>query len=59
MHGAQSPSYVALAMGLSHEHAQGCIRISLSVETTLEEIDAFFANLRLFHETVENNLARH
>jgi cysteine desulfurase len=48
MHGAQSPSYVAMAMGLDHRQAQGCIRISLSQETTATEIHAFLESLRVF-----------
>ena len=39
--GARKPSYVALAHGLSYEHAKSCIRLSLSIETTEQEIDAF------------------
>lgn len=54
MHGAQSPSYVATAMGLSHELAQGCIRVSLSVETAPEELEAFFTSFRLFYEAAAN-----
>lgn len=40
-YGASKPSYVALAHGLSYEHAKNCIRLSLSVESTEQEIDFF------------------
>jgi len=57
MHGAQRPSYVATAMGLSHELAQGCIRVSLSVETTQAELEAFLAAFCVFHEAAGNAAA--
>jgi cysteine sulfinate desulfinase/cysteine desulfurase-like protein len=44
-HGAQQPSHVLLAMGLSHADAQCCIRISLSVETTRSEIESLLQEL--------------
>jgi cysteine desulfurase len=44
-HGAQSPSYVAQAMGLDHAAAQQCIRVSLSEETTAQDIEAFLTQL--------------
>ena len=37
--GALDPSHVLLAIGLPHEIAHGSLRITLSEETTLEEID--------------------
>ena len=40
-HGANKPSHVVLAMGLSHDHADCCIRVSLSVETTPRDVEAF------------------
>ncbi len=40
-HGANKPSHVMLAMGLSHAHADCCIRVSLSVETTPRDAEAF------------------
>lgn len=46
-YGAQKPSYVALAQGLSYDEAKCCIRISLSVESTLQEIEGF---LQVFGE---------
>ncbi len=56
-HGAQSPSYVATAMGLSHELAQGCIRVSLSVENTQAELETFFSIFRVFHESMGQTAA--
>ena len=40
-YGARTPSYVALAHGLSYEHAKSCIRLSLSIESTEQEVDLF------------------
>lgn len=40
-YGARKPSYVVLAHGLNYDQAKSCIRISLSRESTPEEIDAF------------------
>ena len=37
--GALNPSHVLLAIGLPHEIAHGSLRITLSEETTMEEID--------------------
>ena len=37
--GALNPSHVLLAIGLPHEIAHGSLRITLSEETTIEEID--------------------
>ena len=47
-HGAQTPSYVARAMGLDYVQAQQCVRISLSTETSLEEIALFLNKLKNF-----------
>lgn len=38
-HGAKKPSHVAQAMGLSHEEAQQCIRVSLAFDTNPTELD--------------------
>jgi cysteine desulfurase len=46
-YGARKPSYVALAQGLSYDDARCCLRISLSLETTLDEIEGF---LQVFGE---------
>jgi cysteine desulfurase len=40
-YGARKPSYVALAHGLPYEQAKSCIRMSLSVESTEQEVDLF------------------
>ncbi len=40
-YGARKPSYVALAHGLSYEQAKSCVRISLSVESSGQEVDRF------------------
>lgn len=40
-YGARKPSYVALAHGLSYEQAKSCIRLSLSIESTEQEVDLF------------------
>ena len=37
--GSLDPSHVLLAIGLPHEIAHGSLRITLSEETTLEDID--------------------
>ena len=37
--GSLDPSHVLLAIGVSHEHANGSVRLSLSDENTLEEAD--------------------
>ena len=37
--GSLDPSHVLLAIGVSHEHANGSIRLSLSDENTMEEAD--------------------
>ena len=51
--GSLDPSHVLLAIGLPHEIAHGSLRLTLSEETTKEEIDftieqlkAIVANLR-------------
>ncbi len=38
-HGAKRPSHVAQAMGLVHEDAQQCIRVSLAFDTKPAELD--------------------
>jgi len=40
-YGTPKPSYVALAHGLSYEQAKSCIRLSLSIESTEQEVDVF------------------
>lgn len=43
--GSLDPSHVLLALGLSHETAHGSLRISMSDETTEEEIGVFLREL--------------
>ena len=43
--GSLDPSHVLLAIGLPHEIAHGSMRVSLSGENTMEEVDAFLAEL--------------
>lgn len=44
--GSLDPSHVLLAIGLPHEIAHGSVRITLSTETTKEEIDYVIDNLK-------------
>jgi cysteine desulfurase len=37
--GASRPSHVALAHGLSYDQARSCVRFSLSIESTDEEVE--------------------
>lgn len=48
-YGARRPSHVAMAHGLTYEQAKSCIRLSLSIESTQEEVNSF---LRKFSELV-------
>jgi len=48
--GSLDPSHVLLAIGLPHERAHGSLRLTLSEETTKEEIDYTVAKIK---ETVE------
>lgn len=40
-YGARKPSYVALAQGLTYDDAKGCVRLSLSIESTEQEVGDF------------------
>lgn len=51
---AQKPSYVALAHGLSYDHAKSCIRVSLSIESSAQEVDRF---LKVLGELVNASVA--
>ncbi len=53
-YGARKPSYVALAHGLSYEQAKSCVRISLSVESTDQEVEGF---LQVLTELVPASVA--
>ena len=44
--GALDPSHVLLAIGLPHEIAHGSLRITLSEETTVEELDYVVEELK-------------
>jgi cysteine desulfurase len=46
-YGARRPSHVAIAHGLTYEQAKSCVRLSLSIESTREEVDSF---LRIFNQ---------
>jgi cysteine desulfurase len=43
--GSLDPSHVLTAMGLKSAHARGCVRISLGVYNTEEEVDYFLSHL--------------
>ena len=43
---SNNPSYVLKAMGMSDRRASSCIRVSLSNENTIEEIDSFIVALK-------------
>lgn len=45
--GSLDPSHVLLAIGLPHEIAHGSLRISLSEENTMEQIDSLVDNLKV------------
>jgi cysteine desulfurase len=49
-YGARKPSYVALAHGVSYDEAKSCIRLSLSIESTEQDVERF---LQIFRELVE------
>lgn len=44
--GSLDPSHVLLAIGLKHEEAHGSLRLTLSEENTLEEMDFVVENLK-------------
>ena len=48
--GSLDPSHVLLAIGLPHEIAHGSLRLTLSYETTLEEIDYTVEQLKMIIE---------
>lgn len=52
--GSLDPSHVLLAIGLPHEIAHGSLRLSLSEETTKEEIDAAVDALKQIVERLRN-----
>jgi len=44
---SNEPSHVLLAMGIDKELAQGAIRVSMGVETTLEQVKSFITSLKI------------
>lgn len=52
--GSLDPSHVLLAIGLPHEIAHGSLRLSLSAETTREEIDFVVEELKKLIERLRN-----
>ena len=52
--GSLDPSHVLLAIGLPHEIAHGSLRITISEETTKEEIDYTIDNLKDIIEKLRN-----
>ena len=44
---SNEPSHVLLAMGIDRELAQGAIRVSMGVETTLEQVKSFITSLKM------------
>ncbi|MHC1763387.1 MAG: cysteine desulfurase family protein [Verrucomicrobiia bacterium] len=54
-YGAQRPSHVATALGLSYEQAKSCVRLSLSVESTQAEANSF---LRSFTQAISDLTGR-
>ena len=44
---SNEPSHVLLAMGIDKELAQGAIRVSMGVETTLEQVKSFITSLKM------------
>jgi cysteine desulfurase len=48
--GSLDPSHVLLAIGLPHEIAHGSLRLTLSDETTLEDIDFVVDKLKAIIE---------
>lgn len=52
--GSLDPSHVLLAIGLPHEIAHGSLRISLSEETTLEDIDFVVDELKKIVERLRS-----
>ena len=44
---SNEPSHVLLAIGIDKELAQGAIRVSMGVETTLEQVKSFITSLKM------------
>ncbi|MFX1520903.1 MAG: cysteine desulfurase NifS [Promethearchaeota archaeon] len=59
---SDEPSHVLLALGLSHKEAEGSLRLTLSIETTEDEVDYVLENLpksvsklRALHPNIVDN----
>lgn len=52
--GSLDPSHVLLAIGLPHEIAHGSLRLTLSAETTKEELDQVVESIRNIVEKLRN-----
>lgn len=52
--GSLDPSHVLLAIGLPHEIAHGSLRLTLSAETTKEEIDYVVENIEAIVQRLRN-----
>ena len=52
--GSLDPSHVLLAMGLPHEIAHGSLRLTLSEENTMEEVDFVVDQLKIIVERLRN-----
>lgn len=52
--GSLDPSHVLLAIGLPHEIAHGSLRVSMSEETTMEDIDYLVDNLKVIVERLRS-----
>lgn len=51
--GSLDPSHVLLAIGLPHEIAHGSLRLTLSDETTEEDVDYVVESLRKLYRDLE------
>lgn len=52
--GSLDPSHVLLAIGLPHEIAHGSLRVSMSEQTTMEDIDYLVDNLKAIVERLRS-----
>ena len=52
--GSLDPSHVLLAIGLPHEIAHGSLRLTLSEETTKEELDYTIEQLKVIVANLRN-----
>ncbi len=52
--GSLDPSHVLLAIGLPHEIAHGSLRLTLSEETTVEDVDYVADQLKIIVERLRS-----